>query len=362
MSASANTKKQCVTCHKSGGILICDGCQQIFCGKHVIEHRQNLAGQLDGIMQEHDLLQHEIERISMDHSSLQKINEWEKQFIAKIHLAAKTARKNLQKTLDQSKERLSKICRDTAVDLRSSREADDYSENDLIGWTEKLKTLKLEMTSASLVKIIEDKNSVIHLIKIESNESNNNEPVNNDKQSSLSTSSSKLKIQEKFSDVVGPITLKNGGYIAKHTSCAWNYGYIHGNLLYSHGCHTTRFKLEKCHLPYCIFFGCTSYQTALTEDIFRSSSAIGWFGSNQVYEHGRCSSNSKKYNYNTYLIQINDVLRITFDCDKQQIKLFNERLNRISTLKVNINKTPYPWRLLMVMLHGGDCVRILTDI
>jgi len=57
MSASISGKKQCVKCNKAGGILICDGCQQTFCVKHVNEHRQELANQLDGIMQEHDLLQ-----------------------------------------------------------------------------------------------------------------------------------------------------------------------------------------------------------------------------------------------------------------------------------------------------------------
>jgi hypothetical protein len=360
MSASASTKKQCVTCKKSGGILTCDGCQQIFCGKHVIQHRQELGVQLDGIMQEHDLLQQEIERISIDHSSLQKIDQWEKESIAKIHLTAEIARKNLQKILDQSKQRFSKICRNTAIDLRSSREADDYSENHLIRWTEQLKTLKLEITSPSLVKIIEDKTSVIHLIKIIGKEGNNNMSVNN-KQPSLATSSSK-KIQEKFLDVLGSVKLENEGYLAKHTGSSSSYAYIRGNLLYSQGHHTHRFKLEKCDLPYDIFFGCMSSQTAFEQDVFRSSSTVGWFGNNQVYEHGRCSSNCKKYKYNTYLIKINDVLRITFDCDNKQIKLFNERLNTLSTLQVDINKTPYPWRLLMVMFHKGDCVRILTDM
>jgi len=360
MSASANTKKQCVTCNKSGGILTCDGCQQVFCGKHVIQHRQELGVQLDGIMQEHDLLHQEIERISMDHSSLQKIDQWEKESIAKIHLTAEIARKNLQKTLDQSKERFSKICRNTAIDLRSSREADDYSENDLIRWTEQIKTLKLEITSPSLVKIIEAKTPVIHLIKIEDNETNNNVSVNI-KQPLLPTSSPK-KFQEKFLDVLGPVILENEGYLAKHTGPPWNYAYIRGHLLHYRGHHTHRFKLEKCHLPYRIFIGCMSSETAFEQDAFKSFSTVGWFGNNQVYEHGRCSSNCKKYNYNTYLIQINDVLRITFDCDKKQVKLFNERLNTLSTIKVDINKTPYPWRLLMVMLHEGDCVRILTNM
>jgi hypothetical protein len=361
MSASANTKKQCVTCNKSGGVLICDGCQQIFCGKHVIQHRQNLAGQLDNIMQDHDLIQHDIEGMATDHLLLQNINQWEKESIAKIGLAAKTARKNLKKILSQSKERLSKTCRDMAGDIHSSREADDYSEHDFNRWIEQLNTVKSEIKSPSSVKIIQDKTFVIHLIKIETGESDIKDSASN-KQPAAPTNSSNLKIQEHYLDVLGPVALDNKGYLAKHIGPASKYSYIRGGLLYSHGRHTIRFKIEECKTPYCIFFGCVSSHVALTQDVFWSPAAVGWFGSNQVYEHGRCSTNCKKYGYRSQLIQKKDVLRLTFDCDKKRMTLFNERLNTTCTLTVNTNNAPYPWQLLMVMLRKGDSVRILPNV
>ncbi|UJR32156.1 hypothetical protein I4U23_019623 [Adineta vaga] len=115
MSASAMNKKQCVTCNKSGGILICDGCQQSFCGKHVIEHRQELAGQLDNIMQEHDLLQQDLlQPSSKKDALLERIDHWEKYSIAKIQMAAETARTTLKELLEQSKERLAKKFPDIA--------------------------------------------------------------------------------------------------------------------------------------------------------------------------------------------------------------------------------------------------------
>ncbi|CAF1317779.1 unnamed protein product [Rotaria sp. Silwood1] len=360
MSASAKMKKPCATCKKSGGILSCEGCQQAFCGKHVIEHRQYLAGKLDGIMQEHDLLQHDIEQISVDHSLLQKIDQWEKESLAKIHLAAKIARENIQKFLDQSKENLSKTCRDLAVNLCSSREADDYSENDFIHWIEQLKELKQEITSSSSIKIIQDKKSVIHLVKVENSNVNTNKSTNSN-QMSLLTSEINLKIQEKYSDVLGPITLENGGFLAKHTGFIYQYAYTRGNLLYSHGHHTVRFQLEKCKQPYQIFFGCMSSKVVLGEGAFKYPCSVGWFGFDQVYEHGRCTNNCKKYGYKSSLIRANDVLQLIFDCDKQQIKLFNERIKKTTILTVNINKTPYPWQFLMVMFHKDDCVKILSD-
>jgi len=313
-------------------------------------------------MQEHDLIQYDIERTSIDHVSLQKIDKWEQESIKKIQLTAETARKNVQKLLDQSKERLSKICHDTTVNLRSSREADDYSEKDFIHWTEQLKILKAKITSASTVKIFEDKKDVIRLINIETNNSHGNVQVNKIKQPSLPTNSSNLKMQEKFSHVLGPVTIEDQGYLVKHTGPSAEYAYIRGHLLYSYGCHTIRFKLEKFKQPYNIFLGCTSSQTASKKCDFKSPDIVGWSEQNQVYENGRCSSNCKKYGYKSYSIMPNDILRIIFDCDQKQIKLFNERLNKISTLKVNINKTPYPWQLLLVMFHPKDCVRIFSDV
>jgi hypothetical protein len=362
MNASAISKKRCIKCDKGGGIFTCDGCQQSYCGKHVNEHRQELGVELDNIMQEHDSLQHEIIRLSLDHSSLEKIDQWEKDSIAEIQATAEKTRANLQAILVQSKDRLLKICRDTAINICSSREADDFSENDLIQWKEQLKEVQLETKSSSLVKFIQDRRSVIHLIEIASDESKNDESLNNEKKLFISLNTSKFTNKEKFIGGLGPAILENGGLLVKHTGPTGNYAYIFGDVRYSYGDHTIRLKIENCHLPYRIFLGCTSFQRGFTPISFLSPDIMGWFELNQVYENGRCRSNSRKYNYNSFMMKTNDILHITFDCDQKQIKLFNERLNTTSKLLVNTNKLPYPWRLLLALVDEKDCVRILTDI
>ena len=195
-------QKQCVTCSKSGGILICDGCQQTFCGKHVIEHRQELANQLDGIMQEHDLLQQELTRSSDEHVLLQKINKWEKESITKIQVAAEAARADLREMIENSKKQLSRSCHDIAVNLRSSREADDFSENDLNRWTQQLKELKLEVISPSSVQLIEDERSVIRLITIRDRGSEKKVLIKNKNDSSSKYAATPVT-QERFSKVIG---------------------------------------------------------------------------------------------------------------------------------------------------------------
>ncbi|UJR32157.1 hypothetical protein I4U23_019624 [Adineta vaga] len=360
-NASATNKSLCITCNKSTGILICHGCQCIFCGKHVIQHRQELAGQLDTVIQEHDLIQHKISELSVDQSSFEKIDQWEKEYIAKIRCAAEASRTNLKKLTEQTKEKLAQTCRDIAISICTSREADDYAENELVHWREQLTQLKSQSLLPYSIKITEDQKSITHSIIHEKMKSNKNQSVDN-KQPSASTISLNSRIQDKFLNVFGPITLENGGCIAKHTSASSEYGYIQSQLLYSTGRHIIRFQIEKCNRPYHIFFGCKSSQTALSEHLLNLPDVVGWFGFNQVYEQGRCSTNCKKYHYRSNSIEQNDMIHVQFDCIKNEIHLSNPRLNTINILKVDINKTPYSWRLLVILSHKNDCVRMLGNL
>ena len=367
MSASAVSKKQCVTCNKGGGVLTCDGCQRSFCGKHVIEHRQELAGQLDNIMQEHDLLQQEFLQPSPEKDSLlKKIDKWEKDSVEKIQVAAETARKALEEMLQQAKQEFTTKLPIIVETLRASREADDFSEHDLDRWRKQLKELAAKTKSSSIASFVNDKNEPIFLRKLQTNSSTPKPPettTNSACPSSASTASStastKPRLQTGFAEILGPVLIEDGGLCAKHIGLTSDYAYVRGRLLYSRGIHTMRFKLEKFKKQYQIFFGCTSNKVNLQTNAFRSPSSVGWFGFNQVYEHGQCSSNCKKHKYKSNLIQQSDVIHVIFDCNERTVCLFNSRLNLTNRLQVNVNKTPYPWRLLIILSHKSDCVKIL---
>jgi hypothetical protein len=244
--------------------------------------------------------------------------------------------------------------------FRSSRENDDFSEIDLDRWKKQLQELKLEITKPSGAKLIPDKSASIYLMILTSNDSSNNQSAS-DNEPPPTTSSPKPDLQERFLQILGPVNLDEGGSLAKHTGTTADCAYIRGRLLYSGVCHTVRFKIEKCKPPYRIFFGCMSSRTPLKEDAFRSPTSVGWFGSNQVYEHGRCSSNSRKYEYNSSKIQANDVLYLTLDYTTMQLRLFHERLETTCILSVNHNSCPFPWQFLMVLCNPGDSVRILLN-
>ena len=363
MSASAAIKKQCVTCNKNGGIMICCGCQQTFCGKHVNEHRQELGGQLDNIMQEHDLFQQELGKESLlkENPLLKEIDQWEKDSIAKIQVAAETARKSLQELIEQPKERVSKACGDIRRNLRSAREADDFSENDLAVWKKQLEELRLDITPPPSVKLVYDQSSPIHLIKLETEKSSNNESITN-KVPPPKTCSSTPDLQEQFFQRYGPLNIGENGSVAKRIGSSSTLACFRGRLLYSKGCYLIRFRIEQSAKPYSIFFGCMSSQIPLKEDAFKCQHAVGWFGYNQVYEHGRCSTNCQKYGYYSSDITNNDELHLIIDCDETQIKLIHVRLKKTCTLSVNPKLAPFPWQYLVVLCNADDSVRILPNV
>ncbi|CAF0737318.1 unnamed protein product [Rotaria sordida] len=348
------SQRHCAKCGKTGGLLICEGCQLTFCSRHAAQHRQELAYQLENIMQEHHILQQNIERSSNEYFHLQKIDKWEKESIRKIKIAAEIARADLRQLIDKPKRQLIRISRDIAYDLNSSMKTDDFSEKDLIRWIKKLNDLRLEIRSSYSIELIEDQRFPIYPIVITHNKFpniyKNNPNINNP----LNPNSEEL-----FFKTTSSASIENGGIIIKHIGPDLNYAHILGKQFYSQGRHTTRFKIVQCTLPYIIFFGCISSNVVQKVLNYNSSSVVGWFGYNEIYQHGIWNNNLDMHDYDSNQIQKNDILNLTFDCDRKEIELFHERINKTHRLQVDIDKAPFPWQILVVLVHEDDCVRIL---
>jgi hypothetical protein len=343
-------KIHCVICGKSGGILICNGCQLTFCSKHVVKHRQELTYQLEDIMQNHDLLREDIEQSSNGYFHLRKIDKWEKESIKKIQLAAETARVDLKEIIDKSKRRLTRISHDIVVDLNSSWKTDDFSENDLLRWKKQLNDLRLEIKSLYSIQFIEDQQYPIYPITITNNTFQNHLNINKQL---------KLNSQEYFFKATNPASIENDGLIVKHIGSDSHYAHILGKMLYSQGRHTIQFRIIQSAVPYTIFFGCISSEIIQSSINYKSSFAVGWFGYNEIYQHGIWNNNLNIHGYDSNEIQTDDILHLTFDCDQKQIELFHKRMNKTYKLPVNINKAPLPWQLLVVLVQKDDCVKIL---
>lgn len=338
-------QKQCSICARNTGVMTCSGCQQVFCGKHSLEHRQQLASQLDGMIREHDSLRPELERTPKDQTLSDRIDAWERESIAKIQTAARTARQDLLTMLEKAKEPRARIYQDMMAKLRSSREADDYSEIELKRWMKQLQQLKSDMTGPSPLKLVENEWAMIKLINIKDMSYGENVP--------------KPNTQDRFSRIIGNVSLDGDGFLARHTSSDWNYEYVLGEQSYHEGRHTILFRIEKCGVPYNIFFGCISSDAIRNRISINSSSAVGWAGFNQVFRHGVRNGNLNWHGYYSSQIAAHDVLSLTFDCDKRQIELFHEDSNMRHILSVDVQQAPLPWQLLVMLTDKEDCVRIL---
>jgi hypothetical protein len=100
-SSASSSKAPCGTCgNKATGIFRCEGCLQIYCRKHLIEHRDLLNHQFDEIVLEHDALQQTIvengNRQNQQHPVLKEIDQWEKNSIVKIQRIAEEARQQVR--------------------------------------------------------------------------------------------------------------------------------------------------------------------------------------------------------------------------------------------------------------------------
>ena len=108
MASSSSSKTPCATCGSKGtGIFRCEGCIQVFCRKHLNEHRDLLSHQLDEIVIEHDTLQQTIhenkDKQNDQHPILKQIDKWEIDSIIRIQQVAEEARQQVKKLTDPQK-------------------------------------------------------------------------------------------------------------------------------------------------------------------------------------------------------------------------------------------------------------------
>jgi len=346
-------KRYCVICRQTGGILICNGCQLTFCGKHVVKHREELTYRLENIIEDHQLLREDIEEPVNEHIYLRKIDQWEKQSIKKIKKAADTTRAELKQIIDRSKRRLTKIARDIAFDLSAAWKADDFAENDLVKWTKQLNDLRADMKSTFSFQWTEDQRYPIYPMTFMNYNPRNRHP-------STSKSSNSIPY-ECFSKTTYSASIENNGFIVKHIGPNSDYAHVLGKQLYSKGTHTIRFKILQSSPPHTIFFGCISSKIPQNSIYYKSSPVVGWFGYNEVYQHGVWNNNLNVHGYDSSQIQTNDILHLIFDCDHKQIELFHERINKRYRLPVNTEKAPFPWQFLVVLTNEDDCVKIIPN-
>ncbi|CAF1339401.1 unnamed protein product [Rotaria sordida] len=342
-SSSTSLKAPCATCsNKSAGIFRCEGCLQVFCRKHLNEHRDFLSHQLDEIVQEYDTLQQTIVENEDKHINdlpiLKHIDQWEKVSIEKIQQIAEETRVQVKKLT--SLETVSNELHNLAERLEKARIDDDYVETDLRTWTTILEKLKDDINTFSPSIFIQENPKEILIAKIH-----------------VSTIVHQLSQQEKFGKSYGPVCIENNGFMAKHIGPRNGTAYVRGIGAYSSGTHKIQFLFTKNSLKYITWFVVASASTPIGRTSKLPYNTYGWSSDDNIYCPDDIRTVDK--NFRDMKGQTSFEIKLQLDCDNRKISYINQRTKNQRELNIDITKCPFPWQVEFYLFEVGDCVRLL---
>lgn len=155
--ATSSPLDYCIKCPKGRGQVVCGGCQQWFCVKHLLEHRQELSQQMDTVLLEHDQLQQDLTQKDHNngkhHSLISQIDQWELQSIERIRTVAHKARQQVKESFGVSKSKIEKSLRSITAELHENRQTESYTEIDLMRWTNQLRKLAKKFNNSPMIEM-----------------------------------------------------------------------------------------------------------------------------------------------------------------------------------------------------------------
>jgi hypothetical protein len=328
-----------MTCNKNEAFFTCRGCRQDFCEDHINEHHQSPVKQMDDFLNDHNQLQQmvcEYLKEPCQHPLIQQIDKWERQSIIKIQQAANDGRTkifnvisdhiiSIKKSLENLTKKLDQVRNDeklAEIFLQQSRDTLDKLKNDLI----KPDTIKIRKDDDDIAFI-----SKLVIIIIEPN--------------------------DLFDRSAGNIRIEDNGQTIIHGQWS-DHSSVRGKGEYSFGQHRFRFKLEELDPDKWAFFGIVSKNAPIKAISISIPTAYGLAGQDGICLNG-IYQNKNKNQYKSDM-EMNDKLELFIDCDRQLIRLTNERTHSSHELNIDIEKCPFPWQLLLgLCCSAGDRIRIL---
>lgn len=339
--ASSTMKTPCVTCEKSAGIAICSGCQKQFCIKHFLEHRSNLTTQMDRIGEQHDVIRRDFNKDSTEHPLFNRIDQWEKETIVKIQVAAEAARADLRETLDRRRDEMKLMIDRLTNELQISQESNDYTEIDLDRWKQKLNHLEQLLNSPGQLDLHFDSSPNVAIYPVKINEN-----------SLIRSTTGPIENRERFEKFFGPILLLDDGILAKNIGD--DPSRICGVEQFSVGIHRIRFRVEE-RTHSCPFVGIISAVEALNLRQRTLPSVNGW----SDFDYSIINGKHHGITNGNRTIQSGDQLTLTLDCEKRLILLEHDRTRQFAQQNIDPQICPFPWKIFVALLSRNESIRIL---
>jgi len=299
--------------------------------QHNNEHKQVLRQQLDELVFDNDQLQQSHE--SCQYLSTEKIDEWERESIEKIHKMANDIRRELKIKFEKYTNQFSKQWKQLSEELKTTQNNNDFMEIDLKQLLKRFNKLKSYRASPSTIDF-QDNMDI-------------SKPI-------ICTIPDDI-----FEIFAGDLQIKDNGQLVEHGPTV-THAVVRGSGEYSSGEHRFQFKIENYNSNKWIFFGIISHKTIMRSNTWAIPSCYGWGGQDSTILN--CAMHA---GLNGYLcdFELNDIIELLLDCDHQIIRLTNQRTKRTHMMNIVLAKCPFPWHFLLNLFFPNDRVRILyTDI
>jgi len=132
----------------------------------LVPNPSKFSEQIDLIGKRHDKIKQDLSQQQIEKNLLSKISQWEKDSIAKIRLAAKNARAELQQIIQESNSQLTISLSKLSNELRSKQGDNNCTENDIEILNVRLEGCKDQWKKLNELNIVKNDFSPLNLIKI----------------------------------------------------------------------------------------------------------------------------------------------------------------------------------------------------
>ncbi|CAF1128699.1 unnamed protein product [Adineta steineri] len=151
--------KQCFTCQKPTGIILCVGCNGYFCTKDFKGHREILFTEMEKLVEERNKLQEIINKPTKETDAnnplIEEINAWEKITVERVRQTAEQVRQQANQLMNSKSMKTINEFSGFTEELANMKETEDYVEHDLTRLKQKIDQFNVVLTRLSQGIIIE---------------------------------------------------------------------------------------------------------------------------------------------------------------------------------------------------------------
>jgi hypothetical protein len=339
--ASSIGKSLCTTCNEKESFFTCHGCQQDFCEDHINIHHQSSIKQMDDLLNDHQQLQQMIGDYINEpcqHPLIQQIDKWERQSIRKIQQTAHDGRTQIFNVISDHIMKIKKSLENLTEILDQVRNDEKLMELVLQQGRETVDRLKNDLITPETIKLRKDDDDIAFISKLVV---------------------FIIEPEDLFDRSAGNIRIEDHGQTIIHGQWS-DHSSVRGRGEYSSGQYRFRFKIEELDPDKWAFFGIVSKSAPIKAISISTPTAYGLAGQDGICLNG-IYQNTNTNGYKSD-IEMNDKVELFIDCDHRLIRLTNERTSSSHELKIDIDKCPFPWQILLgLCCSAGDRIRILPS-